>query len=704
MQKKILITGGSGLLAVNWAISIREDFLVTLILHQKQISISGVVTDAVSLSSKKECHEIIVKHKPDVVIHTAGLTDIEKCEENFALAKELNVELAKNVSKACKQNGVKLVHISTDHLFEGSKKFVTEDEVTNPLNIYAKTKLQAEEEVVENSKDAIIVRTNFFGWGTTYRQSFSDLIISKLRSNESVELFSDVFFNPILIDELAKKTHHLIDINASGIFNIVSDERISKYQFGVKLALIFNLDRCLIKPISIDDKTNLVKRPKDMSLSNYKYSENTNSSFKSLDEQLRVLKYSENNSTDKHVNLDLIPYGKHFIDDDDIDSVKDVLKNGMLTQGPKVSEFENKIAKYVGSKYAVAVANGTAALHLACIALELGEGDEVITSPITFVATSNSILYVGATTVFIDININTLNIDIDNIEQVIKKSENIRAIFPVHFAGLPCDMSKIKKIASKYSLFVVEDASHALGASYNNGNKVGNCQYSDMTVFSFHPVKGISAGEGGMITTNDRLLYRKLMILRSHGITKGNFEFPGVSLPDNSLINKDEALEFGELKRWYYEMQFLGYNYRITDIQCALAVSQMNKIDLFLEARKMMVKFYDKEFENVPNISTTQVNGRNASSHHIYVVRINFEKIGLSRHQFMKKLAKKGIGSQVHYIPVVSQPYYEKIGYDIQQYPNSKQYYENTLSLPLFYGLTIAQQKLVSSSVIELLQ
>ena len=704
MKKKILITGGSGLLAVNWAISIREDFLVTLILHQKQISIAGIDTDAVSLSSIKECHEIIVKHKPDVVIHTAGLADIEKCEEDFALAKELNVELAKNVSKACKQNGVKLVHISTDHLFEGSKQFTTEDEVTNPLNIYAKTKLQAEEEVVENCKDAIIVRTNFFGWGTTYRQSFSDLIISKLRNNESLELFSDVFFNPILIDELAKKTHHLIDINASGIFNIVSDERISKYQFGVKLALLFNLDQSLIKPVSIDDKTNLVKRPKDMSLSNYKYSEITNSSFKSIDDQLSALKYSENNSTDKHVNLDLIPYGRHFIDDDDIDSVKQVLKNGMLTQGPMVSEFENKISKYVGSKYAVAVANGTAALHLACIALELGEGDEVITSPITFVATSNSVLYVGATTVFIDINIDTLNIDIEKIEQVIKKSENIKAIFPVHFAGLPCDMSKIKKIASKYSLFVVEDASHALGASYNNGNKVGNCQYSDMTVFSFHPVKGISAGEGGMITTNNHLLYRKLMILRSHGITKGNFEFPGVSLPDDFLINKDEALEFGELRRWYYEMQFLGYNYRITDIQCALAVSQMNKIDLFLEARKMMVKFYDKEFENIPNITATQVNGRNASSHHIYVVRINFEKIGLSRHQFMKKLAKKGIGSQVHYIPVVSQPYYEKIGYDIQQYPNSKKYYENTLSLPLFYGLTSAQQKLVSSSVIELLQ
>jgi len=400
----------------------------------------------------------------------------------------------------------------------------------------------------------------------------------------------------------------------------------------------------------------------------------------------------------------VIPYGKHYIDESDIQSVVDVLRHGMLTQGPKVIEFENKIANYVGAKYAVAVANGTAALHLACMALEIGEGDEVITTPNTFVATSNSILYVGAKPVFVDIDNRTLNIDIDQIERAILDSNNIKAIFPVHFAGLPCDMERIKQLADKYNLVIVEDAAHALGATYNDGSKVGNCQYSDMTILSFHPVKGIAAGEGGMVITNDKSLYHKLTLLRSHGITKGNFEFPGISKPDNFLINKNEALENGELKCWYYEMQYLGYNYRITDIQCALATSQMNKIDLFLDARKSMAKYYDQAFSGVQNIAPLQMHGRDNSSHHIYVVSIDFDKIGISRHQFMQKLAEQGVGSQVHYIPIVNQPYYQDMGYGIEQYPSTNQYYQNTLSIPLYYGLSNADQKLVVFSIKELLQ
>jgi len=399
----------------------------------------------------------------------------------------------------------------------------------------------------------------------------------------------------------------------------------------------------------------------------------------------------------------VIPYGKHYIDESDIQSVVDVLRHGMLTQGPKVAEFENKIANYVGAKYAVAVANGTAALHLACMALEIGEGDEVITTPNTFVATSNSILYVGAKPVFVDIDKQTLNIDIDQIEKAILDSNNIKAIFPVHFSGLPCDMERIKKLADKYNLAIVEDAAHALGAIYNDGSKVGNCQYSDMTILSFHPVKGIAAGEGGMVITNDKALYHKLTLLRSHGITKGNFEFPGISKPDNLLISKDEALENGELKRWYYEMQHLGYNYRITDIQCALAISQMDKIDLFLDARRSMVRVYDKAFKDMLNITPLQSHGRDNSSHHIYVVSIDFDKIGLTRHQFMTRLAEKGVGSQVHYIPVVSQPYYQDMGYEVEQYPVTDNYYQNTLSIPLYYGLSDVDQRLVISSIRKLL-
>ena len=703
MQKKVLITGGSGLLAVNWALSMRDNYAVTLLLHQRKISLQGVQTNLVSLGSLDECIAVVNKYQPDIVIHTAGLTSVEECESNPNLAQEINVDLAKNIAIACNNKSVKLVHISTDHLFSGDQEFSTEKSITDPINNYAKTKLQGEQQILENCKDALIIRTNFFGWGAKYRQSFSDFILNKLRNNKQIDLFSNVFFTPILVSELSKKVHQLINANFSGIFNVVGGERLSKYEFGIKLANCFNLDVGLINAVSIDDKPNLVKRPKDMSLSNVKLCQILNCEIATLDEQLQTLKEQKNKDADNQVVLDIIPYGKHYIDEDDIQSVVDVLRQGMLTQGPKVLEFEKKIASYVGAKYAVAVANGTAALHLACMVLGLSEGDEVITSPNTFVATSNSILYVSAKPVFVDIDKQSLNIDIDQIERTILDSENIKAIFPVHFAGLPCDMERIKQLADKYNLKIVEDAAHALGATYNDGSKVGGCQYSDMTILSFHPVKGIAAGEGGMVITNDKSLYHKLTLLRSHGITKGNFEFPGISKPDNFLINKNEALENGELKCWYYEMQYLGYNYRITDIQCALAISQMDKIDLFLDARRSMVKVYDKAFKDIPNITPLQSCGRDNSSHHIYVVSIDFYKVGVTRHQFMKKLAGQGVGSQVHYIPVVSQPYYQELGYNIQQYSITDAYYQSTLSIPLYYGLSDIDQRLVISSIRKLL-
>lgn len=394
----------------------------------------------------------------------------------------------------------------------------------------------------------------------------------------------------------------------------------------------------------------------------------------------------------------MIPYGKHFIDNNDIDAVVKVLKSGFLTQGPEVQKFESKIAKYVGAKYAVAVSSGTAALHIAALALDLKEGSKVITSPNTFVATSNSILYVNAKPVFVDIDQKTLNIDINEIEKQINNSKDFKAIFPVHFAGLPVEMRKIKQLADKYDLAIVEDASHALGAKYINGEMVGSCKYSNMTTLSFHPVKGIAAGEGGMITTNDSKLYHKLIILRSHGISKGNFEFPGISQPDN-ILNIDEALEDNELKRWYYEMQYLGLNYRITDIQCALACSQMEKIDMFLERRKELVAIYDQTFSQHPHISPFQTHAREQSSHHIYTINIDFDKVNLTRQQFMKKLAKKGVGSQVHYIPVTSHPYYQKLGYSSDDLPVTQQYYQNTLSIPLYYGLSDKEQELVINSI-----
>lgn len=384
----------------------------------------------------------------------------------------------------------------------------------------------------------------------------------------------------------------------------------------------------------------------------------------------------------------MIPYGRHHIDEDDIQAVVDVLRNGALTQGSQVEGFERAVASYVGAKYAVAVSSGTAALHLACMAAGLGPGDEVCTTPNTFVASANCALYVGALPQFVDINPQTLNLDPDGLDRRCSSSKKISAIIPVHFAGSPCDMARIREIADACGAVVIEDACHALGATYEDGSRVGNCRFSGMTVFSFHPVKGVTSGEGGMITTNDEATFRRLLILRSHGIRKGNFEFPGISVADNTIMKPKSALEGDELRLWYYEMQELGFNYRITDIQCALATSQLKKISSFISRRREIAKIYDKAFLSFDGVECTQLDGRERSSHHIYVLRINFDRFGLSRHQFMKRLASKGVGSQMHYIPVPMHPYYEGLGYRLQEYPEAEKYYNEALTIPLYYELT----------------
>ena len=385
-----------------------------------------------------------------------------------------------------------------------------------------------------------------------------------------------------------------------------------------------------------------------------------------------------------------IPYGKHFIDDDDIKAVVEVLKYKNLTQGDEVEKFEIAVAKYVGAKYAVAISSWTAGLHIANLALGVKTGDEVVTSPITFVASSNSAIYCGATPVFSDIDKKTINICPNQLEETIKKNSKIKVIIPVHYSGLPCDMKSISDIAKKYNLSVIEDAAHALGAKYSDGSMVGSCKYSEMTGFSFHPVKSIAAGEGGMITTNNYSIYKKLIRYRSHGINK----------LDDSFINKQNSETNGLINPWYYEMQELGYNYRITDIQCALGLSQLKKLDKFLERRKDLVNRYDEVFKAFKNLNPIQIEDRDLSSHHLYVVRINFEKIKTSRAELMNKLKKRGILCQVHYIPVTSQPYYLELGYNTTEYPESLNFYKEALSIPLYYTLSNEDQR----SVIKILK
>ncbi|TJX68844.1 UDP-4-amino-4,6-dideoxy-N-acetyl-beta-L-altrosamine transaminase [Soehngenia saccharolytica] len=360
-----------------------------------------------------------------------------------------------------------------------------------------------------------------------------------------------------------------------------------------------------------------------------------------------------------------LPYGKQTIDELDIKAVINVLKGDYLTTGPVVREFEQLVADYVGAKYAVAVSNGTAALHMACFAAGIKEGDEVIVSPMTFAASSNAVLYCGGTPVFTDIDPMTYNIDPRKIEE--KITNKTKAIIPVDFSGQSVDMDSIKEIANKNNLIIIEDAAHALGSEYK-GEKVGS--QADMAEFSFHPVKTITTGEGGIVTTNSEGLYKKMMIFRTHGITR-----------DQENFNENHG-------PWYYEQQYLGYNYRLTDIQSALGISQMSKIDNFINRRREIVKLYNDAFKDLKEIATPFEEEFSNSGWHIYVIKIKPDLLTTTRKEIFEALQAENIGVNVHYLPVYLHPYYRDLGYEKGLCPNAEELYQNMITLPLFPSMS----------------
>ena len=388
----------------------------------------------------------------------------------------------------------------------------------------------------------------------------------------------------------------------------------------------------------------------------------------------------------------MIPYSRQSINLFDVFHVAKQLKSKSLTQGAKIAEFEERLANYVGAKYAVAVSSATAGLHLAVLALELPENSEIITSPISFVASANAILYSNHRPKFIDVERETVNLDLNLVEKEIQKNKNIKAVIPVHFAGLPCDMRKIYMNCTSKGVKVIEDAAHALGASYSQGGKVGSCQYSDMTVFSFHPVKSITTGEGGMVTTNSYDLYKKLLRLRSHGINKLN----------DSFVADLNASTKGTPNPWYYEMQALGYNFRLTEIQASLGISQLNRLDRFIEKRRKAVNRYHKAIKSSLIFKAAQ-SELALSAHHLFSIRIDFTKTEVSRASLMNMLKNNGIGSQVHYIPIPLHPYYKALGYCVDDLPEAMSFYSEALSIPLYPKLRRNQQRRVLRNVQNLM-
>ena len=379
----------------------------------------------------------------------------------------------------------------------------------------------------------------------------------------------------------------------------------------------------------------------------------------------------------------MINYGKQNINEEDIEAVINVLKSDFLTQGPIIEQFEQKVAQYCGARYAVAVSNATAALHIACLSAGLKKNEVVWTSPNTFVASANCALYCGGKVDFVDINESTYNMDVNMLEKKLKKTEiKPKIVIPVHFAGQSCEMEKIYELSKKYGFKIIEDASHAIGAEYKF-TKVGSCKYSDMTVFSFHPVKIITTGEGGMVLTNSEELYEKLKLYRSHGITRNKL----------TLGKKTD-------EPWYYEQIDLGFNYRMTDMQAALGISQMNRLDSFIEKRSFLAERYNELFKN-PEITIPYQHFDTKSSWHLYVIKIDFKKI--SKVDFFKKMKLKRINLNLHYIPVHIQPFYHKLGFKEGDYPNSEKYYNSVITIPLFFDLSEKQQEYIVKSLNEVL-
>jgi UDP-4-amino-4,6-dideoxy-N-acetyl-beta-L-altrosamine transaminase len=381
-----------------------------------------------------------------------------------------------------------------------------------------------------------------------------------------------------------------------------------------------------------------------------------------------------------------IPYGRQDINQSDIDAVIAVLLSDFLTQGPAVPAFEKSVADYCGSQHAVAVNSATSALHIACLALGVGKGDIVWTTPITFVASANCALYCGASIDFVDIDPRTYNISLERLAEKLAVAEKVgklpKVIIPVHFCGQPCDMESIYALSQKYSFKIIEDASHAVGGKYK-GETIGNCRYSDITVFSFHPVKIITTGEGGMAMTNDAQLAKRMQQLRSHGITR----------EENDMTRAPDG-------PWYYQQIDLGFNYRMNDLQAALGLSQMQRLNEFVTQRHVIAKRYNQLLADLPVNTPMQIED-SYSGFHLYVIRLKLVEISKTHRQIFEVLREMDIGVNLHYIPVYLQPYYENLGFKTGYCEEAEKFYAEAISLPIYPGLTEIQQDRVIAALKE---
>jgi perosamine synthetase len=706
-MERMLITGVSGLLANNLAYYFRNKRDILGLYCSHPVEINGIRTERVDLiNDAKSIEKVVQEFNPSILIHCASLANVDDCEADPELTYKTNMIATRNIVEAIADRDTELIYISTDGVYDGMKGSFSENDPIHPLNCYGGTKHEGELEVLKKA-GSLILRTNLFGWNIQEKKSLGEWILGELKAGRQIKGFRDAYFSTIYTMELARVIDIAVQNQLSGIYNCGASDSCSKYDFALKIADRFGFDKTWITPISIDDFDFKAKRGKNLSL-------NVSKLEKALDYRLPTIDQSvdefyrdyrcglpeeiKRNSFGRRKESFFIPYGRHWIDENDTQAVVQVLRSDRITQGPKVEEFEKALSEYCGARYVVAVNSGTSALHIGCLAVNVKTGDEVITSPITFVASANCAVYCNATPIFSDIDIKTYNISPHEIKK--KMTQKTKAVIPVHFAGQSCDMESIRQAVKekeaefKTKVFIIEDACHALGSRYKN-NWVGSCQFSDMAVMSFHPVKHITTGEGGAILTNDETLFRKLKQLRSHGITNNPQEFVH---RDHAFYSPDHGCQSLQ-NPWYYEQIRLGFNYRMNDIQSALGLSQLKKIEAVRSRRRQIVNSYNEAFGQMKYVQIPFESSECDSNFHLYVLFFDFEAMKINRAKFMLTLREHGIQTQVHYIPVHTQPFFqENFGTRWGDCPIAEAYYQKCLSIPLFPAMTDANvQKVINT-------
>ncbi|GEM_PF-2741 len=638
----------------------------------------------------------------DGVVHLAAIVGDPACQSTPEDTIETNYLATKMLADACKYNQInRFIFASTCSVYGVGDEQLTEESPLNPVSLYARTKIKSEEAILnlvdDNFSPCMMRMATLYGYSPRMR---FDLVVNTLTmkavSEGKINIFGGDQWRPLLhVEDAAEAYVKCLEAPISkirgAIFNVGSTEQ--NYQISELGEAV-----CKLIPgteISFEENESIggKKDERTYNVSFDKIKRDIDFNVKrSLEESILEIKSKIDRGEVKNVKDSIhynyvpgkreissgrIPYSTMIPNENDISAVVETLKSGWLAAGPRVQEFEETFAKYVGAKYGVVVSNGTAALHLACLAAGLGSGDELITSPMTFAASANCALYCGAKPVFVDIDEQGL-IDIEKIEE--KITDKTKILIPVHYSGIPCNMERLGELASKHGLTIIEDACHAVGAKYKD-EKIGSCQNSDMAVFSFHPVKHLTMGEGGIITTNSKEIYDKLRSIRSHGMVNDK----------NLMWTKDGG-------DWFHEMHHLGFNYRSTDIQAALGVSQLKNIDQFVGRRREIAKRYSEAFKDLTEVELIKESENQYNANHLSVLKVESAEVRKELFNFLKK---NEIFCQIHYIPVYLHPYYQNLGYQKGLCPNVEKFYDRIISIPNFPQLKDSQQEKVIEKINE---